>query len=185
MVGTNEEFGVLAIFVLRTLNLFRIYFSQDDESQFVERARVLSNESDFSRTSNCIGRSSSLAVLPLSSIMYNGIGLVTVRGSGTNGFVQRNLGFIKNKKDHIAYKTDEELDKLETLMTKKPNREILDHQRKRQLELKCIEMQELMEEQGYDEEEIERKVRPLGMLVIGAYVCVCARERVCLFVGEF
>merc|ERR1712087_58139 len=41
---------------------------------------------------------------------------------------------------------------------KKPNREILGHQRKRQLELKCIEMQELMEEQGYDKEEIERKV---------------------------
>ena len=96
--------------------------------------------------------------------MYNGIGLVTVRGSGTNGFVQRNLGFIKNKKDHINYKTDEELDKLDSLMTKKPNREILDHQRKRQMELKCIEMQELMEEQGYDEEEIERKVNCEGWI---------------------
>jgi len=90
--------------------------------------------------------------------MYNGIGLQTARGSGTNGYVQRNLGFIQNKKDRINYKTDEELDKLESIMMKKPNREILDHQRKRQLEVKCIEMQELMHEQGYDEDEIERKV---------------------------
>ncbi len=27
--------------------------------------------------------------------MYNGIGLRTVRGSGTNGFVQRNISYVK------------------------------------------------------------------------------------------
>ena len=33
-------------------------------------------------------------------------------------------------------------------MIKQPNKEILDHDRKRKVELKCLEMQELMEEQG-------------------------------------
>lgn len=80
--------------------------------------------------------------------MYNGIGLDTARGSGTNGYVQRNLSFIRNHKDRIDYKSEEELKKLDQAMIKQPNKEILDHDRKRKVELKCLEMQELMEEQG-------------------------------------
>ena len=80
--------------------------------------------------------------------MYNGIGLNTARGSGTNGYVQRNLSFIKRHKDKVDYKSEEELKKLDAQTNKKPNVEILDHERKRKMELKCIEMQELMEEQG-------------------------------------
>ena len=41
--------------------------------------------------------------------MYNGIGLTTQRGSGTNGYVQRNLSFVQQKKDRINYKTEEEI----------------------------------------------------------------------------
>ena len=41
--------------------------------------------------------------------MYNGIGLTTQRGSGTNGYVQRNLSFVREKKDRINYKTEEEI----------------------------------------------------------------------------
>ena len=80
--------------------------------------------------------------------MYNGIGLDTARGSGTNGYVQRNLSFIRHHKDKIDYKSEEELKKLDAQLNKKPNQEILDHERKRKVELKCIEMQELMLEQG-------------------------------------
>ena len=81
--------------------------------------------------------------------MYNGIGLDTARGSGTNGYVQRNLSFIRHHKDKIDYKSEEELKKLDAQLNKKPNQEILDHERKRKVELKCIEMQELMLEQGW------------------------------------
>ncbi len=80
--------------------------------------------------------------------MYNGIGLATARGSGTNGYVQRNLSFIRRYKDKIDYKTEEELAKIDAAVNKQPNLDILDHDRKRKVELKCIEMQELMEEQG-------------------------------------
>ncbi len=80
--------------------------------------------------------------------MYNGIGLQTARGSGTNGYVQRNLSFLRRHKDKIEYKTEEELAKLDAAINKPPNLDILDHDRKRKVELKCIEMSELMEEQG-------------------------------------
>lgn len=42
---------------------------------------------------------------------------------------------------------EEEL-KTEPILVKKPHREILDHERKRRVELKCMELQEMMEEQG-------------------------------------
>jgi len=90
--------------------------------------------------------------------MYNGIGHQTVRGTGTNGYVQRNLAFVKNTKEKRDYKTEEELNRLDQSMNKQPNQEILDHERKRKVELKCMEMQELMEEQGYSDKEVEEKV---------------------------
>lgn len=42
----------------------------------------------------------------------------------------------------------EEEPKAEPVLVKKPHREILDHERKRRVELKCMELQEMMEEQG-------------------------------------
>ena len=80
--------------------------------------------------------------------MYNGIGLETARGSGTNGYVQRNLSFLRSKKDNISYNNDADLLKVEQMMTKKPNKDILEHERKRQIELRCMELQDMLEEQG-------------------------------------
>ena len=40
-----------------------------------------------------------------------------------------------------------------------PNEGILQHQRKRKMELKCLELEELLQEQGYKEEEIAEQVR--------------------------
>jgi len=93
--------------------------------------------------------------------MYNGIGLQTARGSGTNGYVQRNLSFVKITKNKIEYKTEEDFKRLEAEVNRIPNEEILAHQKKRTIELKCYEMRELMEEQGYSSEEIETKVNAL------------------------
>lgn len=90
--------------------------------------------------------------------MYNGIGLQTARGSGTNGYVQRNMAFIKHHKDKTDYKSEEELKKLDSRLNRGPNEEILQHERKRKVELKCLEMQELMTDAGYNEDVIEKKV---------------------------
>lgn len=43
---------------------------------------------------------------------------------------------------------EDEEPKAEPVLVKKPYREILDHERKRRVELKCMELQEMMEEQG-------------------------------------
>lgn len=81
--------------------------------------------------------------------MYNGIGLQTPRGSGTNGHVQRNMSFVRpSKKDNINYRTEDDLKKLEAVTNRQPNLEILDHERKRKIEVKCAELEETLENQG-------------------------------------
>lgn len=80
--------------------------------------------------------------------MYNGIGLTTARGSGTNGFVQRNWATVRTTKDQSGYHGEEEIAKLDAALHRPPNREILDHDRKRKLELKCAEFEDNLEEQG-------------------------------------
>lgn len=88
---------------------------------------------------------------------YNNIGLATVRGSGTNGYVQRNFAQVRRKKHNTEYK-DEDALRTERYFNRKPNKDILEHNRKREVELKCVEMQDLMEEQGYPDDEIEEKI---------------------------
>ncbi|KAE8624876.1 hypothetical protein XENTR_v10006073 [Xenopus tropicalis] len=56
------------------------------------------------------------------------------------------------------HNAEEESRTTEPNLVKKAHREILDHERKRRVELKCMELQEMMEEQGYSEEEICQKV---------------------------
>lgn len=81
--------------------------------------------------------------------MYNGIGLPTPRGSGTNGYVQRNLSLVRGRRgERPDYKGEEELRRLEAALVKRPNPDILDHERKRRVELRCLELEEMMEEQG-------------------------------------
>lgn len=80
--------------------------------------------------------------------MYNGIGLPTPRGSGTNGYVQRNWATVKKAKDKVNYRTEDEIEKIDSAGNRQPNSEILDHERKRKIEVKCIELEEVLEEQG-------------------------------------
>lgn len=92
--------------------------------------------------------------------MYNGIGLQTARGSGTNGHVQRNLSFVRQgKKDNVKYKTEAELAKAESINNRPPNEEILEHERKRKIEVKILEFQDVLEEKDYTPEEIAAKVQ--------------------------
>ena len=81
--------------------------------------------------------------------MYNGIGLTTVRGSGTNGYVQKNLSFVRSHKDtQVKYRTEEEIKKADAAAgSREPNRGIMDHERKRKLEVKCMELEEVLRDQ--------------------------------------
>lgn len=62
-------------------------------------------------------------------VMYNGIGLTTPRGTGTNGFVQRNFAAVRTRKDRVEYKTDEDLKQAEKVdfVFKAPHQDILEH----------------------------------------------------------
>lgn len=92
--------------------------------------------------------------------MYNGIGLETARGSGTNGHVQRNLSFVRlGKKDNEKYKTEADLNRAEAINNRQPNEEILEHERKRKMEVKIFEFEEILEDQNYTAEEIAAKVQ--------------------------
>lgn len=83
--------------------------------------------------------------------MYNGIGLATPRGSGTNGHVQRNWALVKPppRDRERTYKSEQDLATLDVASNRQPNKEILDHERKRKIELKCAEFADILEEQGY------------------------------------
>ena len=53
--------------------------------------------------------------------MYNGIGLDTARGSGTNGYVQRNMAHIIVQKHKDSYRSEEDIQKMVAQMNREPN----------------------------------------------------------------
>jgi len=73
--------------------------------------------------------------------MYNGVGVRTARGSGTNGFVQRNLAALNthNQKTVYTRKVEEEAALKRANRSHAPDMTILEHDRKRQIEVKLLE----------------------------------------------
>ena len=80
--------------------------------------------------------------------MYNGIGLTTPRGSGTSGYVQKNLSTINKSKQKHDYRSEEDIARMEAQLNRPPNQDILDHQKKRQIELRCLEERVRLEDKG-------------------------------------
>lgn len=91
--------------------------------------------------------------------MYNNVGLSTARGSGTNAYVQSNVAnlsfsrvfyyfnFFKffSFQNKIVYNAEEDIARAEAEVNKAPNLELLDHEYKRLIEIKCVEFEDLME----------------------------------------
>jgi serine/arginine repetitive matrix protein 2 len=101
-----------------------------------------------------------------SSIMYNGIGLRTVRGSGTNGYVQRNLSYVNASRTRQTLARNQRGGSSGDFGGRgggksrpPPNAEILAHEQKRKVELELLEMSLEMEDRGCDPEEIQDKVK--------------------------
>ena len=93
--------------------------------------------------------------------MYNGVGIPTARGTGTNGYVQKNWSHVK-RKTNVDYRNEQKrVDAQGPPKAKKPNAEILEHERKRKVELRIAEFEDAMEEQGYSEAEIEKETSAL------------------------
>ncbi len=79
--------------------------------------------------------------------MYNGIGLLTARGSGTSGYVQTNKFNLRGGPPQTAH-SREEVDRNAGPAVKQPNRDILEHNRKREIEVKLYEYEAELEDQG-------------------------------------
>jgi serine/arginine repetitive matrix protein 2 len=98
--------------------------------------------------------------------MYNGIGLASVRGSGTNGYVQKNMAHVSRQRTARAKSVDaapgaSSFGSKNSADPRRANDDILEHNRKRQVEVKVLQLREMLEEKGVDEEEIERKTDAL------------------------
>ncbi|KAG0147690.1 hypothetical protein CROQUDRAFT_722185 [Cronartium quercuum f. sp. fusiforme G11] len=90
---------------------------------------------------------------------YNNIGLTTPRGSGTSGHVQRNLSNIQSR-DSYSRNSGSRYDE-QPIKHRKPDASILEHERKRRIENKCVELQLELEDEGIEEDVIEQRVQEL------------------------
>ncbi|CAK5114402.1 unnamed protein product [Meloidogyne enterolobii] len=101
--------------------------------------------------------------------MYNNVGLSTARGSGTNAYVQSNVANLSFSRNKIVYNAEEDIARAEAEVNKAPNLELLDHEYKRLIEIKCVEFEDLMEGKGFSEEEINSKVSEYRKLLFNEF----------------
>lgn len=93
--------------------------------------------------------------------MSSNVGLSTPRGSGTSGYIQKNWAFLKAR-DNVSRPGD--FESIKAHKQRVPDAAILEHDRKREVEVKCLELQDKLEEQedpALSEEEIEERVDAL------------------------
>ncbi|EMF15802.1 cwf21-domain-containing protein [Sphaerulina musiva SO2202] len=84
--------------------------------------------------------------------MSSNVGLSTPRGSGTSGFVQRNSANLRPRDDVKPYPTD--IDSIRHRQ-RQPDKEILEHEQKREIEVKVFQLRDKLEDEGVDEDEID------------------------------
>lgn len=77
--------------------------------------------------------------------MSSNVGLDTPRGSGTSGYVQRNLAHMKPRDYGVPYPQD--ADRLRHKQ-RQPDKEILEHEAKREIEIKVLELRDQLEDEG-------------------------------------
>ncbi|KAK1609387.1 hypothetical protein QYE76_033060 [Lolium multiflorum] len=86
--------------------------------------------------------------------MYNGVGLPTARGSGTSGRVQSNNFLLRPRPSPSPSSSAASVPG----GARGFREEMAEHERKRALESRLLELREALEEQGYTEAETEARV---------------------------
>jgi hypothetical protein len=84
--------------------------------------------------------------------MADNVGLTTPRGSGTSGYVQKNRSLLRPRDKIQPYPKDWESAKHRP---RQPDAEILEHEAKRDIEVKVLELRDKLEDEGVDEDEID------------------------------
>lgn len=81
--------------------------------------------------------------------MYNGIGLKTPRGSGTSGYVQRNLSFLPPRILNAAYNANQEyLRSASKRSNRRPDDAVFAVNARRSIESECFDLQRSLESLG-------------------------------------
>jgi hypothetical protein len=78
--------------------------------------------------------------------MADNVGLTTPRGSGTSGYVQKNRSLLRPRDKAAPYPKDWDQAKHRP---RQPDAEILEHEAKREIEVKVFELRDRLEEDGY------------------------------------
>ncbi|KAL1306499.1 hypothetical protein AAFC00_005194 [Neodothiora populina] len=86
--------------------------------------------------------------------MSSNVGLTTPRGSGTSGYVQRNLSHLRPRDNGAGAPYNKDFDLMQHRQ-RQPDKEILEHDRKRQIEVKVFELRDKLEDEGVDDDEID------------------------------
>ncbi|KAK4706186.1 ABC-2 type transport system permease protein, partial [Phenoliferia sp. Uapishka_3] len=87
---------------------------------------------------------------------YNGVGLSTPRGSGTNGHITRNLSNLRPRE-----KFDDRADAKDLYTHRAPDAGILEHERRRRVEVKCLELEVSLQDDGVEEDLVAAQVSAL------------------------
>lgn len=77
--------------------------------------------------------------------MADNVGLTTPRGSGTSGYVQKNRSLLRPRDKIAPYPKDWEHAKHRP---RQPDAEILEHESKREVEVKVLELRDKLEDEG-------------------------------------
>ncbi|KAK3709604.1 RNA-splicing factor [Vermiconidia calcicola] len=84
--------------------------------------------------------------------MSSNVGLTTPRGSGTSGYVQSNKAHLRPREKTQPYPNDYDTIKQRQ---RQPDKDILEHDRKREVEVKVFELRDKLEDEGVNEDEID------------------------------
>jgi len=102
--------------------------------------------------------------------MTDNVGLSTPRGSGTSGYIQRNLSHLKprsqpqnptNRFSPYNKPSHDELLDAQRYRQRQPDAEILEHERRRKLEVQVMELRDKLEDEGVDEDDIDVQTEAL------------------------
>ncbi|KAL9624761.1 MAG: hypothetical protein Q9160_001115 [Pyrenula sp. 1 TL-2023] len=96
--------------------------------------------------------------------MSSNVGLTTPRGSGTSGYVQRNLSVLKTRDQSYGQPYPDP--KRDLPRQRKPDKDILDHDRKREVEVKVFDLRDKLEEEGVHEDEIDDRCEKLRLKLL-------------------
>lgn len=99
---------------------------------------------------------------------YNGIGLQTPRGTATSGYVQKNVsskakkpGYYQQRKENEKQQVSKGKLLMEKINKQQAKEEIVKHEKLRQIEVKCCELRDDLEDEDVDDKEIDKRVDEL------------------------